>query len=77
MLMGVLAPLGPPLIWIICMKNFLKSRIEKLNLCDFKLKIELEKQLETITRNFPKDIITERINSLNLITKINENINQG
>jgi hypothetical protein len=65
------------MIWIICMKIFLKSRIEKSNLCDFKLKIELKKQLETITRNFPKDIITERINSLNLITKINENINQG
>ena len=65
------------LIWTICLKNFLKYRIEKSNLCDFKLKTELKKQLETITRNFPKDIITERINSLNLIKKINASINQG
>ena len=55
----------------------LKYRIEKSNLCDFKLKPEQKKQLETITRNFPKDIITERINSLNLINKINASINQG
>ena len=56
---------------------FRYKNVQKSNLCDFKLKTELKKQLETITRNFPKDIITERINSLNLINKINASINQG
>ena len=40
------------LIWIICMKCFLKSRIKNSNLCDLTLKIELKQQLEIIIRNF-------------------------
>ena len=65
------------LVWIICMKYFLKSRIENSNMCDLTLKIELKKQLEIIMRNFPTMIISERIVSLNLINKIENNLDQS
>ena len=65
------------LVWTICMKYFLKSRIENSNLSDLTIKPELKKQLEIIMRNFPSMIISERIVSLNLISKIATNIDQS
>jgi hypothetical protein len=65
------------IIWIICLKFTLKSRSENSTMCDLTLKTELKQQLEVITRNFPKMIITERIVHLNLINKLKRNLEQS
>ena len=65
------------LIWNICMKFTLKSRSENSTMCDLTLKTELKRQLETIIRNFPNHIISDRIVYLNLIPKLKRNLEQG
>jgi hypothetical protein len=42
------------IVWIICLKYFLKCKSENSIMCDLTLKIEVKKQLEIITKEFPK-----------------------
>ena len=59
------------LIWIICHKTFLKSRIKKENVDINLLKKDIKTQFKTIIRCYPNDPISERLKTRDLLTLLN------
>jgi hypothetical protein len=59
------------LIWLICHKTFLKSRIKQEDIDINNLKNDIKTQFNTIIRCYPNDSLTNRLKTRDLLTLLN------